>query len=110
MAQALWKIKNTKSATEAEKLYKKIRVYTISDQDDTGPWIRKNPPTIFYVVTPGYNYAKATWLGIAFLMPGSNTEVVSGDWLAKNIQQEHGPLGAAYRDVAYGMEGVHRLF
>jgi Protein of unknown function (DUF1593) len=105
LAQALWKIKNTKSATEAEKLYNKIRVYTISDQDDTGPWIRKNFPTIFYVVTPGYNYAKATWLGIAFPMPGSNTEVVSGDWLAKNIQQGHGPLGAVYPDVAYGMEG-----
>lgn len=105
LAQALWKIKNTKSATEAEKLYKKIRVYTISDQDDTGPWIRKNFPNIFYVVTPGYNYAKATWLGMAFPAPGSNTEVVSTDWLAKNIQQGHGPLGAVYPDVAYGMEG-----
>ena len=105
LAQALWKIKNTKSVTDAEKLYKKIRVYTISDQDDTGPWIRKNFPSIFYIVTPGYNYAKATWLGISFPMPGSNTEVVSGDWLTKNIQQGHGPLGAAYPDVAYGMEG-----
>jgi hypothetical protein len=57
------------------------------------------------VVTPGYNYAKATWLGIASPMHGSNTEVVSNDWLAKNIQQGHGPLGAAYPDVAYGMEG-----
>jgi hypothetical protein len=105
LAQALWKIKNTKSATEAEKLYKKIRVYTISDQDDTGPWIRKNFPNIFYIVTPGYNYAKATWLGMSFPLPGSNTEVTSSDWLAKNIQQGHGPLGAAYPDVAYGMEG-----
>jgi hypothetical protein len=105
LAQALWKIKNTKSAGEAEKLYKKLRVYTISDQDDAGPWIRKNFPTIFYVVTPGYNYAKATWLGMSFPMPGSNTEVTSADWLAKNIQQGHGPLGASYPDVAYGMEG-----
>jgi len=105
LAQALWKIKNTKTAAEAEKLYKKIRVYTISDQDDTGPWIRKNFPTIFYVVTPGYNYRNATWLGMSFAMPGSNTEVVSAEWLARNIQQGHGPLGAAYPDVAYGMEG-----
>lgn len=105
LAQALWKIQHTKNAAEAERLYKKLRVYTISDQDDSGPWIRKNFPAIFYVVTPGYNYAKATWLGIAFPMPGSNTEVVSGDWLAKNIQQGHGPLGASYPDVAYGMEG-----
>jgi len=95
LAQALWKIRKTRSAEDAEKLYKKIRIYTISDQDDSGPWIRKNYPGIFYIVTPGYNYTKATWLGIAFPLPGSNTEVVSNDWLAKNIQQGHGPLGAA---------------
>jgi hypothetical protein len=105
LAQALWKIKKTKSAKEAEKLYNKLRVYTISDQDDSGPWIRKNFPNIFFVVTPGYNYTYATWLGIAFPMAGSNTEVTSNEWLAKNIQQGHGPLGAAYPDVAYGMEG-----
>ena len=105
LAQALWKIKSTKTSAEAEKLYKKLRVYTISDQDDSGPWIRKNFRNIFYVVTPGYNYVHATWLGMSFPMPGSNTEVTSNDWLAKNIQQGHGPLGAAYPDVAYGMEG-----
>jgi hypothetical protein len=105
LAQALWKIKSTKNAAEAVRLYQKLRVYTISDQDDSGPWIRKNYPGIFYIVTPGYNYVNATWLGIAFPLPGSNTEVVSNDWLSKNIQQGHGPLGAAYPDVAYGMEG-----
>lgn len=105
LAQALWKIRKTMTALAAERLYMKLRVYTISDQDDSGPWIRKNFPGIFYIVTPGYNYAKATWLGIAFPLPGSNTEVVTNDWLAKNIQQGHGPLGAAYPDVAYGMEG-----
>jgi len=95
LAQALWKIKNEKPATEAERLYRKIRVYTISDQDDSGPWIRKNFPGIFYIVTPGYNYSKATWIGIASSLPGSNAEVVSGEWLAANIQQGHGPLGVA---------------
>lgn len=110
LAQALWKIKQTKSAAEAERLYNKLRVYTISDQDDSGPWIRKNFPSIFFVVTPGYNYNKATWLGMSFPMPGSNAEVVSADWLAKNIQQGHGPLGAVYPDVAYGMEGDSPAF
>ena len=105
LAQALWKIKQTKSAADAEKLYRKVRVYTISDQDDTGPWIRKTFPNIFYIVTPGYNYAYATWLGISFPYPGSNKDVVSAEWLTKNIQQGHGPMGAAYPDVAYGMEG-----
>ncbi len=105
LAQALWKIQQTKSTNEAEKIYNKIRIYTISDQDDSGPWIRKNFPKLFYVVTPGYNYTYATWLGIAFPFPGANKEVVTNEWLAKNIQQGHGPLGAVYPDVAYGMEG-----
>jgi hypothetical protein len=47
LAQALWKIRATKPAAEAEKIYKKIRVYTISDQDDSGPWIRKTFPDVF---------------------------------------------------------------
>ena len=105
VAQALWKIRNEKTAKQAERIYKKVRVYTISDQDDSGPWIRKTFPGIFYIVTPGYNYTYATWLGITLPVPGSNTEVTSSGWLAKNIQQGHGPLGAAYPDVAYGMEG-----
>ena len=105
LAQALWKIKEEKKQSEAARIFKKVRVYTISDQDDSGPWIRKTFPDIFYIVTPGYNYSYATWLGIAFPVPGSNTEVTSNKWLAENIQQGHGPLGAAYPDVAYGMEG-----
>jgi Protein of unknown function (DUF1593) len=105
LAQSLWKIKQTKTADQAEKLYKKLRIYTISDQDDTGPWIRKTFPEIFFICSPGYTYGDATWLGFSFGMPGSNKEVVSNDWIAKNIQQGHGLLGAAYPDVAYGMEG-----
>ena len=105
LAQALWKISQTKKPADAERLYRKVRVYTISDQDDTGPWIRKNFPAIFYIVTPGYNYPYATWLGISFPFPGSNRELSSNAWLAAHIQQGHGPLGAIYPDVAYGMEG-----
>lgn len=105
LAQALWKIKNERSQSEASRMYRKVRIYTISDQDDSGPWIRKTFPEIFYIVTPGYNYPNATWIGIAFSLPGSNAEVTSNEWLAKNIQQGHGPFGALYPDVAYGMEG-----
>jgi hypothetical protein len=105
LAQAMWKIRKNKSQSEAERLFKKIRIYTISDQDDSGPWIRKTFPGMFYVCTPGYQYMTATWLGIAFNVPGANKEVVSKEWLATNIQQGHGPFGALYPDVAYGMEG-----
>ena len=55
LAQALWKIRDTKSKREVERMIAKIRVYTISDQDDSGPWMRVEFPDLFYIVTPG-NY------------------------------------------------------
>jgi hypothetical protein len=104
LAQALHKLKSTKSKEELNRLVQKLRVYTISDQDDTGIWIRNNFPNLFYIVSPG-GYGKATWTGIMTRAPGIDNESISNAWLAKNIQQNHGPLGALYPDVAYGMEG-----
>ncbi|MBD0285573.1 MAG: DUF1593 domain-containing protein [Flavisolibacter sp.] len=104
VAQALWKIRETKSEAEAKRLISKLRVYTISDQDNTGIWIRKNFPDLFFIASPG-SYDAATWSAIFTVFPGANNEVVSNDWLVKNIQQGHGPMGALYPDVAFGMEG-----
>jgi hypothetical protein len=105
LAQALYKTRNTKTETEAKKLIAKLRVYTISDQDDSGIWIRKNYPDLFYIVSPGDDYGSATWNAINSFVNSTDNEEISNSWLARNIQQGHGPLGAAYPDVAYGMEG-----
>lgn len=105
LAQALNKIQKTKSPAAAEKLTAKLRVYTISDQDDSGIWIRTNFPNLFFIVSPGDDYGSATWNAINSVIDGIDNEKISNRWLAENIQQHHGPLGAAYPDVAYGMEG-----
>ena len=34
LAQALWKIKKTKTSDQIDKILSKLRIYTISDQDD----------------------------------------------------------------------------
>ena len=104
LAQALFQIHKTKPEAVAKRLIARLRVYTISDQDDSGIWMRKNFPDLFYVVSPG-GYGSSTWSAINQTAPGINNEVISNRWLARNIQQGHGPLGAVYPDVAYGMEG-----
>jgi hypothetical protein len=107
LAQALWKIRATKSAAEAQRLYAKLRVYTISDQDDSGPWIRQNFPSVAYIVSPS-GYGPASWTGIRDVVPNAPEAINAGrqhSWLAANIQQGHGPLGVEYPDIAYGMEG-----
>ena len=105
LAQALDKIKKSKSEKEAKRLIAKLRVYTISDQDDSGIWIRNNFPDLFYIVSPGDHYGSATWVAIKDYINGIDNSKISNSWLADNIQQGHGPLGAAYPDVAWGMEG-----
>jgi hypothetical protein len=113
LAQALWKVKSSRSATELEKFVSKIRVYTISDQDDTGPWIRKNFPSLFYIVSPGYHergaYHYATWSGISgnklHGYGGVDFSIVDNPWLDENVRKNHGPLGEEYPHTEYLMEG-----
>lgn len=113
LAQALWKVKSTRSVTELEKFVSKIRVYTISDQDDTGPWIRKNFPSLFYIVSPGYHargaYHYATWSGISgnkrHGYGGVDFSIVDNPWLDENVRKNHGPLGEEYPHTEFIMEG-----
>ena len=105
LAQSLDKIQKTKSKKETKRLISKLRVYTISDQDDSGIWIRNNFPDLFYIVSPGDYYSTATWTGINSFIKGIDNSSISNSWIAQNIQQDHGPLGAEYPNVAWGVEG-----
>jgi cellulose-binding protein len=108
LAQALFSLRETRGADAAAKLIAKLRVYTISDQDDSGAWMRREFPGLFYIVSPG-GYGGATWTGIHHVVANLGehpiNQVIGNRWLAENIQQGHGPLGAVYPDVAYAMEG-----
>lgn len=105
LAQALYEIERTRSDEEAERLVSRLRVYTISDQDDSGAWMRRTFPGLFYIVTPGDSYGQSTWVAINNVYEGIDNDTISNSWLVRNIQQGHGLLGAAYPDVAWGMEG-----
>lgn len=110
LAQALWKVQQTRTPTELDEFISKIRVYTISDQDNSATWIRKAFPNLFYIVSPGENYRHATWSGISGepwyrFASGADTTLVRNPWLRENIMENHGPLGAEYPEVEYAMEG-----
>ena len=114
LAQALHRVREERSPEELAKFVSKIRVYTISDQDDSGPWMRREFPKLFYVVSPGgerdAEYYQATWTGISgdeyYLNgPGHKIDLVSNQWLKENVRDNHGPLGAMYPKWEYIMEG-----
>ncbi|CAN9169833.1 unnamed protein product [Alternaria alternata] len=108
LASALWTVNRTRSASELEMFTSKLRAYAISDQDDTGPWIRRNFPSMRYIASRhGFNqYPVAAWIGMSSTSVdpgGPDNEIVSQAWLTENIQI--GELGKKYPDVAYLMEG-----
>jgi hypothetical protein len=69
LAQALWDVKYTRSPEELDAFISKLRVYTISDQDNSGRRMRITFPNLFYIVRPSsvdnQEYHKATWTGIS---------------------------------------------
>jgi hypothetical protein len=104
LAQALYSLQHTRSPQAVAAAIGRLRVYTISDQDDSGAWLRRQFPELFYIVSPG-SYARATWGAIYREIDGIDNHHVSNAWITSHIQQGHGPLGAVYPDIAYGMEG-----
>ncbi len=89
---------------QLSRIVSKLRVYAISDQDDAGPWIRREFPSLHYIAMPstpdGDQYYLATWTGISgdrFYKnaPGADFTTFSDEWVNANIRSK-GPLGKLY--------------
>ena len=87
LAQALYTVRQTRTAAQLRAFVAKLRVHAIHDQDQTGPWIREQFPDLFYLLWK--NSIRGTYRG-------GNTSLVDSVWVATNIQQGHGALGALY--------------
>lgn len=110
LAQALWTVRATRTPEQVAAFVAKLRVYSISDQDDTGAWARRNFPDLFWIASVhGWSqYGMAAWTGIAGdLMYQDNKwpagDMVSNAWLEKHVRR--GPLGQMYPPHAFIMEG-----
>lgn len=87
LAQALWKVSNTRDDAQIRSFVAKLRVYDILGQDDAGAWITKNFPDLLYIRCTGvYSWQP------------------NDEWTRQNVQN-HGPLGAAYPDRKWAFEG-----
>jgi hypothetical protein len=93
LAQAIWKVRATRSKEDFATFLSKVRVFDILGQDDTGAWMAKNFPDLFYI--------RAT--GVYGWQPPKNGEY------QKRIQSL-GPLGALYPDTEWETEGDSPAF
>ncbi len=114
LAQALEDVSTSRTAADLGRFVAKLRVYSISDQDDAGAWLRRTFPQLFYIVSPSTqspaDYPRATWSGISgdrWYMNGplNKFDLVDNPWLQANVIANHGPLGAVYPPFRWIMEG-----
>jgi hypothetical protein len=113
LAEALWEVREKRSPEEVMAFVAPLRVYSISDQDDAGPWIRSEFHDLFYIVSPstqdGAQYSSATWTGISGdkyyrNAPGADFTTVSNRWLDEHVRSK-GFLGETYPEYLFIMEG-----
>src|SRR5262245_27781011 len=114
LAQALLQARASRSAAELERLVAKLRVYTISDQDDAGPWLRREFPALHYIATPstqdGEQYYFATWTGISgdrFYRnaPGADFTTFSDEWGEREHPQQRSARDALSVPVLHSRRG-----
>ena len=113
LAQALIDLRVAHAPADVDRMVARLRVSSISDQDDAGPWIRREFPSLPYIVKPSppnsEEYSYATWTGISGDVyyrngTGANSSVVTNEWLETNIRTK-GPLGKMYPRFMFIMEG-----
>lgn len=87
IAQAVWKVHQTRTPKEFQQFASKIRIYDILGQDDAGAWIAKNFPGIIYI----RNKEVYAWNA-------------SDEWLKEHIQRPNS-FGKLYPDRIWTTEG-----
>lgn len=89
-------MRNDRTEAQAKAFRAKLRVYAVSHQDDTGPWIVAQFPDLFYVLgkeSDGRDRREAVFRGMYL---GGREELTSRAWVDAHVRTNHGPLGALY--------------
>ena len=127
LAQAVWQAQQTRSEEEFSAFLSRLRIYSISDQDYAGRWLRENfGDRLFYIVTPSdgswfgsRSYYRAAWPGISADrsehgsedgetrsrgFSGGDFSLIDNAWIEKNVIGVSG-YGRLYPYPRYITEG-----
>lgn len=107
LAQALWNVKNSRSAKEFQQFISKIRVYDINDQDKIFPQLYAAFKLPFYILAKapeGVDKREGAYRGVYL---GGDESLTSLSWLKENVLENHGPLGKLYPTKTWTAPNPH---
>ncbi len=109
LAQAIHKVKYTRSQEQFDKFISKIRIYCINKQDIGVDSILSNAPDILmYLAYDKSSTGKKVYLGM-YQGGDDMQELTSSDWVVPNVQTNHGLLGALYPLKTNTFNGINCL-
>jgi hypothetical protein len=95
LAQALWRVKATRSPEQIKQFIAKLRVYLIARQDGTAGWMISEFPDLFIIEN------SRSFKGMAYHTPGADANLGDSTWLNAHVRINQGPLGAVYPPTAW---------
>jgi hypothetical protein len=90
LAQAIWKVRATRSAAELDRFLGKLRVYLIIKQDGTAQWLLDQFPQLFVILT------ERNYFGMFWNAHGADPKLADLAWINTHVRTGHGPLAAIY--------------
>lgn len=107
LAQALWRVRNDRTPEDVAKFIGKLRVYSIGHQDNTGPWINKEFPDLFFILSKAPEGGDRREGGYRGMYLGGDESLTSREWVDKHVRKDHGPLGALYPTSTWTAPNPH---
>ena len=107
LAQALWKVKNTRDSEAYENFISRIRIYDIGDQDNIFGYISDQFPGLFYILNnarEGEDRRNAAFRGMYL---GGDESLTSLEWVNSHIREGHGALGPLYPTKTWTAPNPH---
>ncbi|WP_245189380.1 DUF1593 domain-containing protein [Lunatimonas salinarum] len=108
LAQALWKVKNTRSESELAAFCEKLLVHAIGDQDGHRQWILQHFKQLPFIAN-GFAWQGSTGIRELSAFRGmymtGDISMQDGDWVRANIHG-NGPLSDRYQLHGHGTNGM----
>lgn len=106
LAQALWTVKDSRTAEQWDAFVAKFRVYDINDQDGIADWMRTEFPGMLYILAKapkGVDKRRGTYRGMYLT---GDESLTSRQWIESNVLSK-GPLGALYPTKTWTAPNPH---
>lgn len=115
LAQALWRVRADRSPADAARFLAKLRIHSIDHQDETGPWILRKFPGLFFVLSTsnpdkslGGPLPRDKRLSVyRGMYLGGDESLTSREWIDTHVRLGHGPLGALYPTKTWTAPNPH---